>query len=146
MKRISLIPVGLLLGASTISLAAAATSPSADPTAGAVIDRLQLVGLPMGGSIALSEEEIDPLPFVPAQAVQFGIPIEGGFLGRIFIFADVGLMETAVAHLQVTPHIGEPPTWLFPYGRVLLELDGRVPEQWAIRYQDAMYSLAWTVN
>jgi hypothetical protein len=141
-----LLTVGLLLGALTISLAAAATSLGAVPTAGAVIDRLQLVGLPMGGGIALSEEEIDLLPFVPTQAVQFEIPIEGGFLGRVFIFADVRSMETAVAHLQVTPHIGEPPTWLFPYGRVLLELDGRVPEEWAIRYQDAMYSLAWTVD
>jgi hypothetical protein len=25
-------------------------------------------------------------------------------------------------------------------------MDGRVPEEWATRYQDAMYSLAWTVE
>jgi hypothetical protein len=142
----SLLAIGLLLGASIISLAAASSPSSGTPTAGAVIDRLQLVGLPMGGATLLSEEEIHLLPFSPTEALQFEIPLEGGFQGRVFLFTGVGSMETAMAHLQASPQIGGPPTWLFPYGRVLLQMDGRVPEEWATRYQDAMYSLAWAVE
>jgi hypothetical protein len=146
MKSIPLLLLAFLMGASAAPAAVDAAPASSDPSAGGVIDRLQLVGVPMGGGAALSVEDMDRLPFAPIEVLQFEVPYESGLEGRVFVFADVRSMETALGYLQGNPQIGDAPTWLFPYGRVLLQLDGRVPEEWAIRYQDAMYSLAWTAD
>jgi hypothetical protein len=146
MKYAPFLLFAIFLTACSSSLAAAASPSSADPSVGAVIDRLQLVGVPIGDIAPISSEDIRLPRLAPSEVLAFEIPLDNGYGGRVYMFPDVPSMEIAMDALQGRPAIGDPPAWLFPYGKVLLELDGRVPKEWATQYRDALYSLAWSAE
>ncbi len=147
MKPSFLLPLAILLAACSSSTSATDGPAHANPGSGAVIDRIQLIGLPVGAGQVLSAEDLGFLHATPAEGTAFEISLCNGCSGRVFVFSDVSTMEIAMARLQDEPLMGDSHfSWLFPYGRVLLQLDGRVSREWASQYQDALYSLAWAAD
>ena len=144
MKHILILSLAFLVAAGCSSSPVASDGATFPRTGvGVVIDRFQLVGLPVGPSRVISEADIGSFAETPDEAIAFGIPLCTDCSGRVLAFASVSAMERAMAHLQQTPSLGDgASSWLFPYGQVLVQLDGRVPREWAVQYQDALQSLA----
>ncbi|MEW6717624.1 MAG: hypothetical protein AB1345_08990 [Chloroflexota bacterium] len=145
MKRVLILALILLLSACGPFAAPDSDTSLSNPSAAAVLDRFQLVGLPVGPSRALSTEELKLFSAHPIEALEFQVAgLCDGCLGRVYLFSSVQDMETTLAHEQQTPSLGQGGfSWLFPNGKVLVLLEGRVPADWAEQYREALDSLAW---
>jgi hypothetical protein len=109
-----------------------------------VVDRFQLLGLPVGNGQTVQAENLVDLPKSPVDVFEFQVPAEcNECMGRVYVFNSVSDMEAVLASEQRIPSIGNgQATWLFPQGTTLLQLDGRVPGEWADRYREGLQSLA----